>query len=254
MAPVNPGDPQQSPRPQPIGNMPLIILFTTCTMCALFILWRRADSFRQVVSHQLKTITRPEGRIRLSVDDGPPAREFLEDDYDDDHEPLPSPPPHGPVKGRGLINVDAYDAEVPIAGTSKLAANDRSQHLQQFHRSELLTPTPKLCILQSGILRHSRWSRSGNSFLKASAHEFEASQKLRRWKAQPSHSDIGTQDDRYIASARKNFRTPTSHITPRFYSYAVHHRGPCQEFHITAVVKDRRGLSRPGRGRAGKSV
>jgi len=44
---------------------------------------------------RLKTWTRPEGRIRLSEDEGPPAREFLEDDYepeedddDEDDEPL----------------------------------------------------------------------------------------------------------------------------------------------------------------------
>ncbi|KAG6889679.1 hypothetical protein C0995_015427 [Termitomyces sp. Mi166 len=63
-------------------------------MCILFIIWRRADSFRRVVAHQLRTLPIPqsEGRIRLSIDDGPPAREFL-DDYDDDHEPLPPPPP-----------------------------------------------------------------------------------------------------------------------------------------------------------------
>ncbi|KAG6905842.1 hypothetical protein DXG01_000417 [Tephrocybe rancida] len=76
--------------------MPLIVLFTTCMMCVLFILWRRADALRSVVAHQLKTISTPEGRIRLSVDDGPPAREFIDDDedaeYDDAHEPLPPPP------------------------------------------------------------------------------------------------------------------------------------------------------------------
>ena len=33
-------------------------------------------------------MTRSEGRIRLSEDDGPPATEFLEDDYDDDMESL----------------------------------------------------------------------------------------------------------------------------------------------------------------------
>ncbi|KAG6864753.1 hypothetical protein C0991_007354 [Blastosporella zonata] len=69
-------------------------------MCLLFLLWKRADSFRRVVSHQLKTISPLEGRIRLSVDDGPPAREFIDDgddnEYDDHHEPLPPPPmPHG---------------------------------------------------------------------------------------------------------------------------------------------------------------
>ncbi|RDB17757.1 hypothetical protein Hypma_001073 [Hypsizygus marmoreus] len=86
MAPTDPGTPRESPRPEPIGNMPMIILFTTCTMCVLFVLWRRADSLRHVVSHQLKTFTRTDGPIRLSIDDGPPAREFLEDDYDDDNE------------------------------------------------------------------------------------------------------------------------------------------------------------------------
>jgi len=39
---------------------------------------------------RLKTLTRPEGRIRLSEDDGPPATEFLGDDYDEDDEPLDS--------------------------------------------------------------------------------------------------------------------------------------------------------------------
>jgi hypothetical protein len=87
--------------------MPMIFLFTTCTLCFLFILWRRADALRSVIAHRcaaiilycfwiiypfsydrLKTITHPraEGAIRLSEDDGPPAREFLEDDYDDDNE------------------------------------------------------------------------------------------------------------------------------------------------------------------------
>ena len=42
-----------------------------------------------VSDDRLKTWTRREGRIRLSEDDGPPAREFLEDDYDEDNEELP---------------------------------------------------------------------------------------------------------------------------------------------------------------------
>ncbi|KNZ76608.1 hypothetical protein J132_09352, partial [Termitomyces sp. J132] len=88
-------DSQDSRRPQPIGNIPILFLFTTCTMCILFVIWRRADSLRGIVAHQLRTlpISQAEGRIRLSIDDGPPAREFIEDDYDDDHEPLPPPPP-----------------------------------------------------------------------------------------------------------------------------------------------------------------
>ncbi|KAK7045405.1 hypothetical protein VNI00_007658 [Paramarasmius palmivorus] len=103
MVAVPPGEPKTSPKPQPIGSMPLIVLFTTCTMCALFILWRRADALRTVISHQLKTIRRPEGRIRLSEDDGPPAHEFLQDDDGDedaveleddiDDEPLSERPP-----------------------------------------------------------------------------------------------------------------------------------------------------------------
>lgn len=37
----------------------------------------------------MKTFTSSsEGRIRLSEDDGPPANEFLADDYDDDNEHL----------------------------------------------------------------------------------------------------------------------------------------------------------------------
>ena len=37
---------------------------------------------------RLKTLTRSEGRIRLSEDNGPPANEFLADDYDEDNEHL----------------------------------------------------------------------------------------------------------------------------------------------------------------------
>jgi len=84
MAPV--GEPRPSPKPQPLGNFPLILLFTTCTCCAVFLLWRRASKLRTVVAHQLKTWTQKEGQIRLSIDDGPPVHEFLEDDYDEDHE------------------------------------------------------------------------------------------------------------------------------------------------------------------------
>jgi hypothetical protein len=36
----------------------------------------------------LKTWTRQEGTVRLSIDDGPPAAEFLEDDYDEDNTDL----------------------------------------------------------------------------------------------------------------------------------------------------------------------
>jgi len=67
----------------------MMLLFTTCTVCLLFILWRRADSWRTVVSHQLKTWTGQEGRVRLSGDDGPAAREFLDDDYQEDNVEIP---------------------------------------------------------------------------------------------------------------------------------------------------------------------
>ncbi|KAF7321122.1 hypothetical protein HMN09_00200100 [Mycena chlorophos] len=89
MAPVAPGEPKPSPKPQPMGgNMPMIFLFTTCTLCFLFILWRRASALRAVISHQLKTMASTSGAIRLSEDGGPPASAFLEDDYDDDNEGL----------------------------------------------------------------------------------------------------------------------------------------------------------------------
>ncbi|KAH9943882.1 hypothetical protein B0H21DRAFT_747416 [Amylocystis lapponica] len=89
MAPASaPGEPRISPKPQPLGNFPLIILFTTCTCCALFLLLRRASNLRTVVAHQLNTWSGNGGGIRLSIDDGPPAHEFIEDDYDDDPERL----------------------------------------------------------------------------------------------------------------------------------------------------------------------
>jgi len=87
------GEPKESPKPQPIGNELFIFLFTICTICILFLLWRRANNLRTVVAHQLKTWSRGEGRIRLSEDDGPPARSFVEDDEEDeaaDDEPLSS--------------------------------------------------------------------------------------------------------------------------------------------------------------------
>ncbi|TDL26819.1 hypothetical protein BD410DRAFT_782895 [Rickenella mellea] len=84
MSPVTPGEPRESPKPQPIGYFPLVSLVTICTLCALFILWRRASSLRSVVAHRLKAWRGTEGRIRLSEDDGPPARSFVEDEAEDD--------------------------------------------------------------------------------------------------------------------------------------------------------------------------
>ncbi|KAI0076885.1 hypothetical protein K474DRAFT_1574244, partial [Panus rudis PR-1116 ss-1] len=86
-------EPKESPKPQPLGNEPFLILFTVCTLCAIFILWRRARAIRAVVGHQLKTWTSQEGTIRLSMDDAPAAREFLDDDYDDDNAGLPDDEP-----------------------------------------------------------------------------------------------------------------------------------------------------------------
>ncbi|KAJ3526860.1 hypothetical protein NM688_g8208 [Phlebia brevispora] len=79
-------EPRITPKPEPLGNFAWIVLFTTCTICALFLLWRRASAIKTVVAHQLQTWTGREGAIRLSVDDGPPARAFLDDDYDEDNE------------------------------------------------------------------------------------------------------------------------------------------------------------------------
>src|ERR1700722_8968956 len=59
-------EPSQSPKPQPLGNIPFILIFSTCTLCFLFILWRRADSLRSVVSHQYVA---PMNRTRIGVTD-----------------------------------------------------------------------------------------------------------------------------------------------------------------------------------------
>ncbi|KAG7087752.1 hypothetical protein E1B28_013693 [Marasmius oreades] len=84
MVVIPPGEPKESQKPQPPGSMALVALVTACTVCGLFILWRRADAVRAVVSHRLKTLRRPEGRIRLSEDDGLPAHEPIHDDADED--------------------------------------------------------------------------------------------------------------------------------------------------------------------------
>ncbi|KDQ23906.1 hypothetical protein PLEOSDRAFT_1016441, partial [Pleurotus ostreatus PC15] len=79
-------EPGEGHKPQPLGgNMPMIFLFTTCTLCALFLLWRRAETLRNIVSQALQcTWSNSEGNIRLSEDDGPSSREFLDNDDDDD--------------------------------------------------------------------------------------------------------------------------------------------------------------------------
>ncbi|KIP03026.1 hypothetical protein PHLGIDRAFT_111346 [Phlebiopsis gigantea 11061_1 CR5-6] len=93
---MDPGVPRESTKPQPLGNYTIVFLFTTCTLCAMYLLWRKASSFRTVVAHQLST-WQGEGRIRLSTDEGPPARSFIDEDHDDDSsshddEPLPAAP------------------------------------------------------------------------------------------------------------------------------------------------------------------
>ncbi|KAG9310955.1 hypothetical protein JVU11DRAFT_8830 [Chiua virens] len=94
MPPV--GEPRQGKKPEPLGNVSLLIFTTTCTLVLLYLLWRRASSLRAVVSHQLKTWTRQEGQIRLSEDDGPAATEFLADDEvsgaTDRNDSSPAPP------------------------------------------------------------------------------------------------------------------------------------------------------------------
>ncbi|KAI0691798.1 hypothetical protein BC835DRAFT_98912 [Cytidiella melzeri] len=89
------GEPRKAPKPQPMGNFAMLFLFTTCTICALFLLWRRASSVRMVVAHRLQEWTGNEGGIRLSIEDGPSAREFIDDEEDEDthdmsDEPLPA--------------------------------------------------------------------------------------------------------------------------------------------------------------------
>ncbi|KAL0952628.1 hypothetical protein HGRIS_006876 [Hohenbuehelia grisea] len=81
-----PPEPRKGTKPEPIGNFPTLFLFTTCTICALFLLWRRADTLRRVVAQtlHLKTWSQTEGNIRLSEDDGPSSTEFLDDGDDDE--------------------------------------------------------------------------------------------------------------------------------------------------------------------------
>ncbi|KAF5325889.1 hypothetical protein D9611_001032 [Ephemerocybe angulata] len=51
MAPT--GEPKPSPKPEPIGSMAWVSLITICTLCGLFILWRRADALRKVVARRI---------------------------------------------------------------------------------------------------------------------------------------------------------------------------------------------------------
>ncbi|CCM00714.1 uncharacterized protein FIBRA_02754 [Fibroporia radiculosa] len=125
-------EPRQAPKPQPMGNFPLIFLFTTCALCAVFLLWRRASALRTVVAHQLNTWTRKEGAVRLSEDDGPPAHEFLDDDYDDDRERIPDDEPLAAAIERTRSN----DAGQEVFGTASADAVDPSRNAPP-------TPPPK---------------------------------------------------------------------------------------------------------------
>ena len=49
--------PKESPKPQPLGNFTVLFLFTTCTVCAIFLLWRKSASLRTVVAHQYVTVS-----------------------------------------------------------------------------------------------------------------------------------------------------------------------------------------------------
>ncbi|KAI0659592.1 hypothetical protein C8Q70DRAFT_120306 [Cubamyces menziesii] len=105
-------EPRPSTKPEPIGNDLLIFLLTTCMLCAVFLLWRRASQLRSVVAHQLGTIPNNEGRIRLSLDEGPSAREFLDDDYDDDNERVGEDEPLAVTADRLRKAVDSADSEL----------------------------------------------------------------------------------------------------------------------------------------------
>ncbi|KAI0263215.1 hypothetical protein BC834DRAFT_827914, partial [Gloeopeniophorella convolvens] len=110
-------------KPQPIGSFPFLLLFTTATLCALFVIWRRSDRLRTVVAHQLKTWTRQEGAVRLSEDDGPSASSFLEDeDLDDDSDELESAPrlPSAELQSMGRSRAEASaDLGIPPAPPAK---------------------------------------------------------------------------------------------------------------------------------------
>ncbi|KAL4065498.1 hypothetical protein V8B97DRAFT_1984506 [Scleroderma yunnanense] len=123
----DPGEPREGNKPEPIGSFLLVVLLTICTSCLLYILWRRASSLRTVVSHQLKTWTTDEGRIRLSEDDGPAATEFLSDADDETPVRLDRAdfiPPQ--VQGQ-VPSSRAETACYPPGGQSKPTSHDETQ-------------------------------------------------------------------------------------------------------------------------------
>ncbi|KAI0296972.1 hypothetical protein B0F90DRAFT_997028 [Multifurca ochricompacta] len=127
MAPsLPPGEARPAPKPQPIGSFPFLLLFTTATVCVLFIIWRRSDTLRTVVAHQLKDWTRQEGAVRLSEDDGPPAHSFIRDDDDDDDDDVQENDDEGgssdrrPENTRRVSSTELQTVGVPRLGVSGL--------------------------------------------------------------------------------------------------------------------------------------
>jgi len=88
---VPPKEPRPSPSPEPSNAILLAIPITLITLCLLFILFRRASNLKTVVQHQLRTWTTRDGAIRLSTDEGPPARSFVDHDSDSDGEAIGIP-------------------------------------------------------------------------------------------------------------------------------------------------------------------
>ncbi|KAN0136628.1 hypothetical protein V8E53_005675 [Lactarius tabidus] len=118
MAPsLPPGEPRPAPKPQPIGSFPFIFLCTTATVCLLFVIWRRSETLRTVVAHQLKTWTRQEGAVRLSEDDGPPAHTFLEEDDDELEEEDSESGGDDDIRQEGTRR--APDVELPTVGVPR---------------------------------------------------------------------------------------------------------------------------------------
>ncbi|KAJ7203555.1 hypothetical protein GGX14DRAFT_461464, partial [Mycena pura] len=90
-------------------------LVTMCTLCFLFILWRRASVLRAVITHQLKTITHSKGAIRLS-----------EDDHDDNE---------------GLTL--EFDADAVDLAGQPLELEARTSNLQDPHSVDSTSPEPR---------------------------------------------------------------------------------------------------------------
>ncbi|KZT68033.1 hypothetical protein DAEQUDRAFT_672147, partial [Daedalea quercina L-15889] len=124
-------EPRKSPKPEPLGNIPFIFLFTTCTLCVVFLLWRRASTLRKVVAHQLITWTQKQGTIRLSEDDGPPAIEFLSNDFDEDHQRIDDDEPFAATAER-----------LQAANTHTAAADAGSEGLEEGELLDEVPPVP----------------------------------------------------------------------------------------------------------------